>query len=181
MGLDFGEGHFDRIQIWRIRRQKQEPRTNLLEAGFGFFALMNAKIIQDDDIAWFECRRKLGLDVGVEDFPVHRPVNNPGRGKTETPQACNECLCPPVAKGRIRDETLAARGAPTQSHHLCVHRGFVQENKPMRFKSHPGLAFQNPDNTVLSDIGASAFRGHQLFFYMCSPALSKTATGTKVE
>jgi len=166
VGFNFGEGHFDGVQIRRIRRQKQEPRTNLLEAGFGFLALVNAKIVEDDNVVWFECRSKLGFYIGVEDGPVHGAVDDPWRGQSEASLACDEGLCPPVTKRRVRDEPLTALRAATQSHHLGVDGGFIQKNKPMRFKSHSWLTFCDPEIADLANISACAFRCPQLFFYM---------------
>ena len=81
MGLELGEGHFDGIEIGAVRRQEHEPRATRLEDRFGFLALVAREIVEDDHVARFERRGELGFDIGFEDVPVHRGIDNPGRGQ----------------------------------------------------------------------------------------------------
>jgi hypothetical protein len=40
----FGEGHFDRIEIWTIGRQEEEPGAALPEDGLGLCALVAGQL-----------------------------------------------------------------------------------------------------------------------------------------
>ncbi len=39
MGLELCEGHFDRIEVWAVRRQEEKPSAALLEDGLAFALL----------------------------------------------------------------------------------------------------------------------------------------------
>jgi len=45
MGLEFGEGHLDRIEIGAVGRQEEEPGSPLLEDRLGLRALVMLKDI----------------------------------------------------------------------------------------------------------------------------------------
>ena len=67
MGLELGKGHFDRIEVWAVGRQEEEPGAALLEDRLGLFALVAGEVVEDDHVARLQRRRELGLDIGVED------------------------------------------------------------------------------------------------------------------
>lgn len=48
---------------------------------------MGGEIVEDDDIAWRQRRGELGFHPGVEDAPVHLPVDDEGGRKF----SCREC------------------------------------------------------------------------------------------
>lgn len=58
MSLELGEGHFDRVEIWAVGRQKQEPTSVGLEQRRGLVALVGGQVVEDDDGA--------GLELGDE-------------------------------------------------------------------------------------------------------------------
>ena len=70
MGLEFGEGHFDRVEVRAVRRQEQEPSSTLLKERLGFCAFVAGEVVQDHNVARMQCWGELGLDVGVEDLTV---------------------------------------------------------------------------------------------------------------
>src|SRR5689334_14478872 len=81
MGLELCEGHFDRIKVWTVRRQEEEPGSPLLEKSLGLCALVAGKVIQDHHVAWLQGRGELCLDIGVEDLAVHGLVDQPWCGQ----------------------------------------------------------------------------------------------------
>ncbi len=51
VGLEFGEGHFDRIEIGTVGRQEEEPGATLPEDGLGLGALVAGQVVEDDHVA----------------------------------------------------------------------------------------------------------------------------------
>lgn len=80
MGLEFGEGHFYRVEIRTIGRCEEEPCAPRLEDGLCLFAFVTGEIVEDNDIAWLEGRGELGFDIGFEGRAVHGAVDDPWRG-----------------------------------------------------------------------------------------------------
>jgi len=73
---------------------------------------MEADIVEDDDVAGRECRRKLCFDPCFEDAAVHWCIDDPWRGQAVASQASNEGLGFPVTERSIADKT-AASGRPS--------------------------------------------------------------------
>lgn len=63
-GLELGEGHLDRVEVGRVWRQEQEPRSDLLD-GFAHAAdLVSRQIVHDHDVAGVKLGRKNLLGMG---------------------------------------------------------------------------------------------------------------------
>ena len=85
MRLELGEGHFDRIEVGAVGRQKHEPGASVANGLFGGRTFVSGQIVQDDDVALLQGWDELGAHVGLEDRPVRRRVDDPWRG--QAPQA----------------------------------------------------------------------------------------------
>lgn len=144
MRLEFGESHLDRVQIRRIGRQEEEPGTSAFQAVGSFGAFVNGEIVEDDDIARRERRGELGLDPEIEECPVKRLVDDPGRCQFVAAQAGDECLRSPMAEGSIGVQPFTARCTASEPHHLRIDRGLVNKDKAMRRKPHSGLTTVGP-------------------------------------
>ena len=70
---------------------------------------MSPKVVHDDDIAFAQRRRQDLLDIGKERRPIHRPVDDIGRGQPFDAQRGHECQRFPVTVRHARNETLATR------------------------------------------------------------------------
>ena len=84
MGLEFGEGHFDGIEVGAVGGQKHEPSAALADGLFGGLAFVGGQIVQDDDVAFLQCWDELGAHIGLEDRPIHRRVDDPRRSQGAT-------------------------------------------------------------------------------------------------
>lgn len=111
MGFKLCEGHLDRIKVRAVGRQEQHPCTPGLDGFLGGLALMGRQIIHDHDIVFFEGRRELFFDIGLEDAPVHWRVDDEGRGELVAAQAGDEGLGHPMPEWRLRTEPLAPQAA----------------------------------------------------------------------
>lgn len=125
---------------------------------------MAGKIVEDDNIAGIERRRELGFDIGFEDRPVHRRIDDPWRGQPIMPQGCDEGLGSPMTEGCPCSQPLAALRPPAQPGHLRRRRGLVDKDQSMRLLAHPGLAAALPATAPLSNVSARGLVGQQRFF-----------------
>lgn len=123
-------------------------------------AFVDGEIVEDDNITALERRRELGLDIGIEGGPVHRPIDDPWGGQAIAAQAGDEGLRSPSAEGGLRAQPFAARGAAAQPRHLGVDGSLVDEDQAMR------LTPPDPGLPGFTDVLAFAFRCQQRFFYM---------------
>src|SRR5690606_15351155 len=105
--FQLGESHLDRIEIGTVRWQEQHPCAARLDGGLSLWALVGSKVVKDDDVAFRQRRSELGLDIGFEDAPVHRPVDHEGCGQAEASQPGDEGLGLPVPEWRLRAQPLA--------------------------------------------------------------------------
>ena len=143
--------------------QEQEPGTPLLQTLRGFLAFMRRQVVEDDDVTLRQGRRQLGLHIGLEDAPGHRPVNHPGCRQPIPAQACDEGLGQPMPEWRFCIQALASRRASTRPGHLGGRAGLIEKDEPMRLLLHARLAFGAPVLACLAHVGASLFAGPQRF------------------
>lgn len=168
MSLELGEGHFDRVEIWAVGRQKQEPTSVGLEQRRGLVALVGGQVVEDDDGAGLELGDEDLLDVGVKGVAIHRTRDHPRCDDPFAGQARNQGLVSPSPKRGAPLEALAFRAPAMGPGHVCVGAGFVQEDQSLGIGPHDDLSF-TPFAPGLAHRGLALFLGDQPFFYMCSP------------
>ena len=78
-GFEFSEDLFDWVDVGRVGRQEQQVGFGRSDRGSNSFALVTAKVVQDDDVAWFERRHENLFDVFPEAFSVDRAIEHAGR------------------------------------------------------------------------------------------------------
>lgn len=150
MSFDFGEGHFDRIQVGAVGGQKQEPATSFAHGFGGAWAFVCGQVVEDDDGSRIKHRGQLGLDVSVEGRTVHGSIDDPWRDQGVLRQSGNECLGAPLAKGCRAIEPLADRGTSAQPREVRLDRRLVNEDQPVRLLAHAGLTAGDPVATGLA-------------------------------
>jgi len=165
MGLEFCKGHFDRVEIGAVGRQEEKPRPFLAKALGRLCALVNSQIVENDNVAFGQGRRELGLDIGIEGGAVHGFVDDPGRAQAVAAQCGDEGLRPPMAKGGMRSEAVALSASSTQARHFGGDGCFVDEDKTARLLAHERLTRLSPCSPCFGDVSAFAFRCQQSFFY----------------
>lgn len=132
---------------------------------------MGGEVVEDHDVAGHQAWRELGLDIGLEDRPVHGSVDHPGGDQLVAAEPRDEGLGAPMAEGRIGQEPIAARRATPQPGHLGRGGRLIKKHQPVRLLAHPGLAQMEPDVALAAHPRASALRRDQGFFYMRSRGL----------
>lgn len=95
---------------------------------------MGAQIVHEDDIALFQGRRENLLDICNKCWPIHRAIDDIGRGDAIQPQGSDERQRLPVTVWHARDQPLAARAAAVVTDHFRRDRGLVNEHQARRLK-----------------------------------------------
>ena len=90
MRLEFAEGLFDRVEVWRVFgkiTQFGSSRFNqLAHAGNP----VDRKAVHDHNIAALKCRNKTFFEIGYEGRCVHWSIEHQGRDHRAPAQAGNE-------------------------------------------------------------------------------------------
>lgn len=158
------------VKIGTIWRQEQEPCADRLQGLRRGGGLVAREVVENDDIARAQRRHQLGLDVEREHLGVHGAVDHPWRVQPVVAQRCDEGLGAPMAKGRVIDQALPARGPTCGFGHVGLHRGFVNEREPFEMAGHERLAFGDPDVAQISDILALLLKRLKVFFLCVRPS-----------
>ena len=70
---------------------------------------MRGEIVENDDVALAERWYELGFDPGIEDAPVHRLIDDKGRGQSMPAQAGDEGLGFPVSERSLGPQAPALK------------------------------------------------------------------------
>ena len=163
-GLELGECHLDGIEIGAVWRQEQEPRSNVFQDRGGLRAAVGGEVVEDYDVALVQGRGQLGFDIEVEEFPVHRPADHPGRVQPVMAQGGDEGLRLPVAKRGVIHEPRPAWCPSGRLGHVRLECSFVDERQPCQHVTQEGLAAVDPDIARQCDIRPLLLDGAQVFF-----------------
>ena len=164
MGLEFGESHFDWIEVGAVGRQEQQPGAGGADCGVCCWAFVAAEIIHNDNVARPENGDELRLHPGLEDGAVHGRIDDEGCDETIALEACNERLGFPVAEGSLGVKPVCSGAAPAQACQLGCCACFVYKNQPVPLTRHEWLAAFFPFRTRLGDVRPVLFRCPQGFF-----------------
>ena len=129
MGLEFGECHFDRVQVWRIGGQEQEPALLPFQQVRGLEALVGGQIVEDDDGAGLKDGGKPGFDAGGEGGAIHRGLDHPRGDQCATGQTRDEGLGLPFPERRDAEQAVAPNATPAQAGHVGLLCDFINEHK----------------------------------------------------
>ena len=75
--LDLRPTQFNRIEIWRVRREEDQASTPSFDQVLGVITLMSRQIIQHDQVAFTQRRRKHRFHIRLKTHRIHRPFQNP--------------------------------------------------------------------------------------------------------
>lgn len=181
MSFEFGECHFDWIEVGAVCGQKQEPTAAPSQGFCRARAFVSGQIVEDHNGSGIERRGQLCLDICVEGGAVHGPLDHPWRDQGVLRQARNKGLGPPLAKGCCSIEPLADRGTSAQPREVCLDRRLVNEDQPAWLLAHAGLAACDPIASRLAQRGPVTFRRDQSFFYMTARRVRGRGAAKRVE
>ena len=118
MRFEFCEGHLDRVEVGRVRRQVAQLRPGGLDYPADFVILVGGQIIHHHDVTWFESGDQASLQIDAKNLAGHRFVDDEGGGDGVVAQRRNEGGDLPVTVRHFADQTLAATTATTQPRHV---------------------------------------------------------------
>jgi len=165
VGFELGERHLDGVQVRAVGRQEQHPGALGLDGGFGIGTFVGGQIVEDDDVAFRQSWCQLGFNPGIEDDPVHRLIDDEGRGQAPMAQSGDKGLGFPVTEWGLRPKPQAFERASAQPGHLGGGAGFVDEDETVALAPQPRLPTA-PGFTRRRYFGAILFRRQQRFFYI---------------
>ena len=85
MGLEFGEGLLDWIEVRAVGRQILHSGTCGFDRGLDAGAFVCAEIIHDDDVAGSQIGYKDAINIGLEAATVDRTIKHHGRYDASQP------------------------------------------------------------------------------------------------
>ena len=173
VGLELGEGHFDRIEIGAISGQISDGgtlgRNQLGHAG----DLVRGEVIEDDDVALFELWAEDFAEVSGEDLGIDRAFDEEGCGQPVAPERSNEGGRFPMALGYGGHAALAPERAPIKPRHLGVEARLVDKHQPGAVPLRLGFA---PPAPCGPHVRPRLLGGVRRFFYNSGPAGRAGAT-----
>lgn len=108
MGLEFGKGLLDGVEVRAVGREIAHARTCCFDRGLNAGAFVRAEIVHDDDVAGSQVGHKDTIDIGLEAAAIDRTIQHHGRHNTGQSQPGDECRCFPVSMRHGGAQSLAA-------------------------------------------------------------------------
>ena len=130
-GFEFGEDHFDGVEIGTVGGKEEHPGAALFDDGDRLLAFVARKIVEDHDIAGPEGGSEELADILSEDRPVHRLIDDEGGDDPVGSEAGDESGDLPMPGRRIPLGPFTARCPAVTAHHVGGHAGFVEEDQPV--------------------------------------------------
>ena len=174
-GLDLGERCLDRVQVWAVGWQGEEPDTDALQVRRRFGGFVAGEVVEDDDVSGTQRRDQLGLDVEIEELAVDRAVDDPGRVEPVMKSSRDEGLGLPVTKGGVIDQTRPAWCPSGGLGHVGLERCFVDETYACQHVTHEGLPVSDPDPAGQCHIRPLLLDRPQVFFCVSGQSRARAA------
>ena len=141
---------FDWVQVRRVWRQELDTSAACLDHGDEARVLVRWRVVQDDDIAPAQLRRKAPPRPAYEPLRVRRAEHRAHRDPTTAAQSADHREArTPVHRTRI-EQDLAAANPGMRTAHREIRRSFVQKDEALGIYA-PQPA-QEP-HTLLLDVG----------------------------
>lgn len=125
----------------------------------GALVLVEADIVENDDISGRQFGSELSFDVAFEDGGIHRCIDDPRRDKTVASQPGDEGLRLPFAEWRMRLEALALRRPAGAFGQLGVGRRLIDEDQARQSLVEEALSPPDPQFTRLAHVGPLLLAG----------------------
>jgi hypothetical protein len=135
VGLEFGKGHFDGVEIRTVGWQVTDGRALSLNQPFDRCHLVRREVVEDDDVTWLEFRTEHLSQINGEDIAIDGPLNKKRSGDPVMTQCGQKRRALPVAVGLGAVAALSSGSAPVAAGHLGVDARFINENELGRIPS----------------------------------------------
>jgi len=159
--LELGEDLLDRIEIWAVWRQEQQPGAGTTDRVADGGPFVTAQIVHDDDIAGRERRHEELLDILGEALAVDRLVEHARSVDPVAAERREEGHGAPMAIRDLGMKPLANPRPAAQRCHVGLSPSLVDEDEARRVK--PALILL-PLLASPGDRGPELFGGQYAFF-----------------
>ena len=160
--LEFAEDLFDRVEVWRIRRQINCHRVRRLDRLRDAGDFVGCKVIHEDDVTAVECRGQTSFNIGAEDLSIERAFDHEGCHDSVMAQAGYQRDRLPMPMRNKADQPLTAGSAAPQPYHIGAGGRFIDEHQPGRVKQ---KLLSPPAATCAGDVRPLLLRGAQALFF----------------
>ena len=159
--LQFGEGQFDRIEVWTVGWQEAELGPDRFDRRTNLGLSVHRQVVEDDDIAGLEHGHQHLLDIRAETGGVDRPVEDRWRREAAGGERRDDRVRLPVAARGMITQPNAAQTAPVAAQQVGRDAALIDEQILMRVVHRLGAA---PAAPLSDDVGPSLFVGVYGFF-----------------
>ena len=111
MGFELVKGHLNRVEIWRVWRQEEEPTALRPECGSGLDVFVCGEVVADHDRSGLNFWHQTLADVGCKSLPIHCSSDDPGRDEALVGQSGDEGLRSACPEGSIHFQPLTTKAA----------------------------------------------------------------------
>jgi len=159
--LQFGEGQFNRVEVWTVRRQESEERSSRLNCATHLRLLVRREVVEHDDVAWMERGHEDLLDIGPEGDGIDGAIEDGCRRQRRGPKRGDNGVGLPMAARCVIANARAARAAGIAANQFRRDARFIDEDVPARIVERQRLIPMTPRGR---DIRPTLFIGVDGFF-----------------
>jgi len=161
VGLKFGEGHFNGVEIGAVGRKVKQGGPGGLDGELDAFDLVGGEVVADDQVAREQFRAQHFVQVSQEGRAIHGAIEQPRGGEAIVAQRGDEGGTLPVPMRHGGQAALAALASPVKAGHLGIKPGLVQEDQPANI---PGRLLLAPNLAGRLKLRPILLGGAQGFF-----------------
>ena len=172
--FEFGEGHFDWVEVWAVGWQVLHARSAGFDQRFDRGDFVGGEVVQDYNVAGVQFRAEHVLQICTEDLGIDCAFDQKGCDHAIAAQGADHRGTAPVSVRHVRDQALVLLAASVQPSHLRVQSGLVDEDQSFTVQS--GL-FLTPVFPRGLHVGPFLLGGVQRFFYSSIPSVPAAAIG----
>lgn len=132
--LQFRECLLDGVEIRTVWRQEHQPRTGGLDQRLCRRAFVAGKVVEDDDVTWFQCRDKHLADIGLEPRAIDRPIDDQRRNHSGVAQARDQRRRLAVTVRDCHPQPLTFGASSVGARHIGRRPCFIDEDEAGRIK-----------------------------------------------
>ena len=159
--FELGEHLLDRVEVWAVGWQEDEPGALPANGGTDGVAPVAAEIVHDDDVSRAKGWDENLLDIGLKGFTIDRTIKKPWGVDPVMSQCGQEGRSLPVTVRDFGLEPHAERCPPPQRRHVGLGPGLVDEDQALRLDF---ILILDPLRSPPRDVGSIAFASHHGFF-----------------
>ena len=127
--FELGEHLLDRVEVWAVGWQEDEPGALPANGGTDGVAPVAAEIVHDDDVAGFKRGGEELFDIALEAFAVDWPVEHAGCIDAVMAQGSKKGHRLPVAMRHASRESFAFHSPAAQRRHVGLRPRFIDEDQ----------------------------------------------------